>query len=182
MGSIRRLSAAVVVNHRKETGKDGKQVTKALPEAEMKQINELVREAMGFSKERGDTLSVANSPFAVSERTEAGLPVWKDPEIQAHAGDLLKYLLLFGIAAFIYLKVIQPSLKVMFPRPGEAGGATSPEGVAGAAGHVVIAGEEGEETVQIDQFAAKMQKARDMSQNDPKVVANIIKDWMGANG
>ena len=182
MGSIRRLSAAVVVNHRKETGKDGKQVTKALPEAEMKQINELVREAMGFSKERGDTLSVANSPFAVSERTEAGLPVWKDPEIQAHAGDLLKYLLLLGIAAFIYLKVIQPSLKVMFPRPGEAGGATSPEGVAGAAGHVVIAGEEGEETVQIDQFAAKMQKARDMSQNDPKVVANIIKDWMGANG
>jgi len=182
MGSIRRLSAAVVVNHRKETGKDGKQVTKALPEAEMKQINELVREAMGFSKERGDTLSVANSPFAVAERNETGLPVWKDPEIQAHAGDLLKYLLLLGIAAFIYLKVIQPSLKVMFPRPGEAGGATSPEGVAGAAGHVVIAGEEGEETVQIDQFAAKMQKARDMSQSDPKVVANIIKDWMGANG
>ena len=68
------------------------------------------------------------------------------------------------------------------PRPGEAGGTSSPEGVAGAAGHVVIAGEEGEETVQIDQFAAKMQKARDMSQNDPKVVANIIKDWMGANG
>lgn len=182
MGSIRRLSAAVVVNHRKETGKDGKQVTKALPEAEMKQINELVREAMGFSKERGDTLSVANSPFAVAERSETGLPVWKDPEIQAHAGDLLKYLLLLGIAAFIYLKVIQPSLKVMFPRPGEAGGASSPEGVAGAAGHVVIAGEEGEETVQIDQFAAKMQKARDMAQNDPKVVANIIKDWMGANG
>src|SRR5574343_1553220 len=103
MGNIRRLSAAVVLNHRKEIDKTGKPITQAITDAEMKQINELVREAMGFSKERGDTLSVANSPFAVSERTEAGLPVWKDPEIQAHAGDLLKYLLLFGIAAFIYL-------------------------------------------------------------------------------
>lgn len=182
MGSIRRLSAAVVVNHRKETGKDGKPVTKALPDAEMKQINELVREAMGFSKERGDTLSVANSPFAAAEPIETGLPAWKDPEIQAWAGDLLKYLLLIGAAAFIYLKVIQPSLKVMFPRPGETGEASSPEGVAGAAGHVAIAGEADEETVRVDQFAAKMQKARDLSQSDPKVVANIIKDWMGANG
>jgi flagellar M-ring protein FliF len=32
----------------------------------MKQINELVREAMGFNKERGDTISVANAPFTRS--------------------------------------------------------------------------------------------------------------------
>lgn len=63
MGSIRRLSAAVLVNHRKDVDKTGKQITKALPDTEMKQINELVREAMGFNKERGDSLSVANSPF-----------------------------------------------------------------------------------------------------------------------
>ncbi|HNE41883.1 MAG TPA: flagellar basal-body MS-ring/collar protein FliF, partial [Rhodocyclaceae bacterium] len=68
MGAIRRLSAAVVVNHRQETGKDGKSAVKPLPEAEMKQINDLVREAMGFSKERGDTLSVANAPFTASDK------------------------------------------------------------------------------------------------------------------
>ena len=180
MGSVRRLSAAVVINHRRDLGKDGKPTTKALPEAEMKQINDLVREAMGYSKERGDTLSIANSPFTASEKLEAELPVWKDPENISYAKEIFKYLLLAGIIAFLYLKVIQPSLKVMFPPPPEP--ESTIEGVAGAAGHVSIAGEEGEDKVQIDHYAAKVQKARDIAQNDPKVVANIIKDWMGANG
>jgi flagellar M-ring protein FliF len=180
IGAIRRLSAAVVLNHRKEIGKDGKPTTKALPDAELKQINDLVREAMGYSKERGDTLSIANSPFTASEKAEAELPIWKDPENISFAKDIVKYLLLAGVIAFLYLKVIQPSLKVMFPPPPDA--ETTAEGVAGALGHIAIAGEEGEDTVQIDHYAAKVQKARDIAQADPKVVANIIKDWMGANG
>lgn len=182
MGNVRRLSAAVVVNHRKDVGKDGKPTTKALPENEMKQINDLVREAMGFSKDRGDTLSIANSPFTVSEKLEVELPLWKDPENISYAKEIFKYLLLAGIIAFLYLKVIQPSLKVMFPPPPEPEDGTTAEGVAGAAGHIAIAGEEGEDHVQIDHYAAKVQKARDIAQADPKAVANIIKDWMGANG
>lgn len=181
LGEIRRLSAAVVINHRKEIGKDGKALSKALPEAELKQINDLVREAMGFSKERGDTLSIANSPFTVSDKSEAEIPLWKDPENVALGRELLKYLLLAGIVAFIYLKVIQPSLKVMFPPPEDEAEATA-EGVAGAAGHVMVTGEDGELVEQIDHYAIKIQKARELAQNDPKAVANIIKDWMGSNG
>ena len=180
MGNIRRLSAAVVVNHRKELGKDGKPTAKALPDAEMKQINDLAREAMGFNKERGDTLSIANAPFTASEKAGGDLPIWKDPENISFAKDIFKYLLLAGIIAFLYLKIIQPSLKVMFPS--EADRADTPEGVAGAAGHVAIAGEDGEDIVKIDHYAAMVQKARDIAQSDPKAVANIIKDWMGANG
>jgi len=181
MGSVRRLSAAVVVNHRKDLGKDGKPITKALPEAEIKQINELVREAMGFSKERGDTLSIANSPFAVVEKSDAGLPIWKDPENISFAKDIFKYLLIAGIIAFLYLKIIQPSLRTMFPPPPDKDELGSVEGVAGAAGHIAIAGEEGEDQVRIDHYAIKVQKARDIAQADPKAVANIIKDWIGAN-
>lgn len=185
MGAIRRLTAAVVVNHRKDTdAKTGKEITKPLPEAEMKQINDLVREAMGFSQDRGDSVSVANAPFTLSEKPEIGLPVWKDPETISFAKDIFKYLLIAAIVAFIYLKIIQPSLKTMFPPPPQAGDEPSTaEGVAGAAGHVAVLGEDGEEgsTVEIDHYAAKVQKARDLAQADPKAVANIIKDWMGAN-
>lgn len=183
MGNIRRLSAAVVINYRREAGKDGKMLTKAIPEAEMKQLNELVREAMGFSKERGDTLSIANSPFTMTEKSEAELPLWKDPDNLAYAREILKYLVLLGIIAFLYLKILQPLLKAMFPSAQDAKDEPSTvEGVAGAIGHVAIAGEEGEESVQIDQYAIKIQKARDMAQNDPKVVANILKEWISANG
>jgi flagellar M-ring protein FliF len=182
MGNIRRLSAAVVVNHRKEIDKAGKSITKAIPDAEMKQINELVREAMGFNKERGDSLSVANSPFTVSEKLDADTPLWKDPEIVAYGKDLFKYLLIAGIIAFLYLKVIQPSLKTMFP-PQTKEDLDTAEGVADSLGHVRIAGEEGEEedAVRIDHYAIKVQKARDIAAADSQAVANIIKDWMNAN-
>ena len=73
----------------------------------------------------------------------------------------------------------------MFPPPADHRHApTTAEGVAGAAGHVTIAGvdgEPGEDHVRIDHYAVKVQKARDIAQADPKAVANIIKDWMGAN-
>jgi flagellar M-ring protein FliF len=181
MGNIRRLSAAVVVNHRKDVDKTGKPITKALPDAEMKQINELVREAMGFNKERGDSLSVANSPFTATERLDAGLPLWKDPENISYAKEIFKYLLIAGIIAFLYLKIVQPSLKTMFPPPEKEEDMESAEGVAGSLGHVRVAGEEEEDVVQINHYAIKVQKVRDIAQADSKAVANIIKDWMGAN-
>lgn len=181
MGAVRRLTAAVVVNHRKDVdAKTGKDITKPLADNEMKQINDLVREAMGFSQERGDSISVANAPFAAVEKEEIGLPVWKDPERLLSLGkEPLQYLLIAAIIAFLYFKIIQPALKTMFPPPPKGSEAAA----AGTAGHLAAFGEEGEEeeNVEIDHYAIKVQKARDLAQNDAKAVANIIKEWMGAN-
>ncbi|MBI2277466.1 MAG: flagellar M-ring protein FliF [Dechloromonas sp.] len=183
IGDIRRLSAAVVVNHRKDVGKDGKPITKPLAEAEMKQINDLVREAMGFNKERGDTISVANAPFTAVDRSESELPLWKDPENISYLKDLIKYLIIAAIIALLYFKVIQPSLKTMFPPRSKAEQEGQAEGGGGIFGGPTV-GEEDEEgatEVRIDHYAVKVQKARDIAQSDPKAVANIIKDWMSAN-
>ncbi len=188
IGMVRRLTAAVVVNHRKDTDKAGKPTTKPLSEAEMKQINDLVREAMGFNKDRGDSISVANAPFTEVEKVDNSLPIWKDPENISFAKDITKYLVLAGIVAFLYLKIIQPSIKTMFPPPPEPEPETEsigPDGLPHAAGgtrHTGENGEEIEEEVSIDHYAVKIQKARDIAQADPKAVANIIKDWMGVNG
>src|SRR5574343_436857 len=144
MGAIRRLSAAIVLNHRKDVDKAGKQITKALPDAEMKQINDLVREAMGYSKERGDTLSVANAPFTAVDKSENELPIWKDPENLSFLKDIVKYLLIAGIVAFLYLKVIQPSLKTMFPPAHEGDKEGAGEGGIGGIFGGGAGGEEGE--------------------------------------
>ena len=187
MGAVRRLTAAVVVNHRKEIdAKSGKELVKPLAEAEMKQINDLVREAMGFSQDRGDSISVANAPFTLVEKTEVEIPLWKDPENQALAREALKYLLIAGLIAFLYFKIVQPTLKTMFPPPPEPteNGGEDAEGVAGSLGNVAVIGEDGqpiEDQVTIDHYAVKVQKARDIAQADPKAVANLIKEWMGAN-
>lgn len=181
IGSIRRLTAAVVVNHRKDVDKAGKPITKPLPDNELKQINDLVREAMGYNKDRGDSVSLANAPFTEVEKTETALPLWKDPESIFYAKEMLQYLLIAALIGLIYFKVIRPALKTMFPPPPEP---ETPEGEAGESdGEGTGEGEEGEDAeVTIDDYSVKLQKARDIADADPKVVANIIKDWMGVNG
>jgi flagellar M-ring protein FliF len=184
MGNIRRLSAAMVINHRQVTGKDGQPVSKPIPDAEMKQINELVREAMGFNKERGDTISVANAPFTAVDKSESEMPLWKDPENISYAKDIAKYLIIAAIIAFLYFKIIQPSLKTMFEPPAESEKESAEEGgLFGGAGGLPGGGEEeGATEVRIDHYAVKVQKARDAAEADPKAVANIIKDWMDPSG
>jgi hypothetical protein len=61
-GTVQRLSAAIVVNHRRATDK-GKATLTPLPEEELAQLTALAKEAIGYSKERGDTFNVANAAF-----------------------------------------------------------------------------------------------------------------------
>ena len=181
VGSVRRLTAAVVVNHRKEIGKDGKPATKPLTDAELKQINDLAREAMGFNKERGDSLSVANASFTAVERADGGIPLWKDPDILSLVKELIKYGAIAGILAYLILKVIKPLIVTMMtPRTGEHG---HHGGMAGAAGGAAAYGAVAEETGAAgpSSFEVKLENARGIAAQDPKAVANIIKDWTGSN-
>ncbi len=177
-GVIRRLSAAVVVNHRKEAGKDGKVAGKPLSDAEMKQVNDLVREAMGFNKDRGDSLSVANASFTASDRGDASMPVWKDPDLMAMIKGVLTYGAIAGILAYLVLKVLKPLFIVLTtPRPGEH----HRRGMAGGGGAGSYSDMAEEEESGPTPFEHKLDRARGMAAEDPKAVANIIKDWTGSN-
>ncbi|MBW7903612.1 MAG: flagellar M-ring protein FliF [Rhodocyclaceae bacterium] len=174
VGAIRRLSAAVVVNHRKEVGKDGKPMTKPLSEAELKQINDVVREAMGFSQDRGDTLSVANAPFTAVEEVVREVPLWKDPEVMSLSKDLIKYALIAAIIAYLLLRVVKPLVTTMVtPPPAEEPAIDTVVGGEDA--------EEGEGPAGPTPFEEKLNRARNFAAQDPKAVANIIRDWAGAN-
>nr|WP_319240692.1 flagellar basal-body MS-ring/collar protein FliF [uncultured Propionivibrio sp.] len=172
VGTIRRLSAAVVINHRK----DAKGIMKPLADAEVKQIGDLVKEAMGFNKERGDTVSVANAAFTPVERDETALPVWKDPEMLSLLKEVFKYAAIAGILAYLILKIIRPLLQTMMqPPPAPHGGKT-------LGGNVNIIDDEAEDTrTAEDIFGQKLGEIRDMAQQDPQAVANIIKNWTNSN-
>lgn len=183
LGTVRRLSAAVVLNYRLEKDKTGKEVPKPLSENEIKQINDLVREAMGYNQSRGDTISVANAAFTPEVKVvEEEIPIWKDPE---NITSGVKYLLIIGLIAYLLLGVVRPIVKAMFPPPASA---ETPEEEAIRAMSGAAIGVEGDEeggeatNAEVTQFAAKLQKAKDIAQQDPKAVSNIIKDWLGSNG
>lgn len=171
VGTVKRLSAAVVVNHRR----DAKGAMKALSDTELKQINDLVKEALGFSQERGDSVSVANAPFTAVETSEFQIPLWKDPQVFALIKDVLTYAAIAAIGFYLVFKVIMPLMKtIMQPPP-----AASSRHLGGAVD--IVDEEEERGPTAAEALEKKLEQARDLAQQDPKVVANIIKDWTGAN-
>ncbi len=171
VGTIKRLSAAVVVNHRK----DAKGLVKPLADAELKQINDLVKEAMGYNKDRGDTVSVANAPFTTIERNDLEIPLWKDPENISLFKELFKYLMIAAIIAYLVFKVIMPLSKTMLEPP------PSPESKSLGGNVDIVDEEENQPPSAAESLQRKLEEARELAQQDPKVVANIIRDWTGAN-
>ncbi len=114
LGEIRRLTAAVVVNHRKTIDEEGNEKLVALKDDEIKKIESLVRDAMGYNAKRGDSVAVVNSAFT---EIKDDTPIWKDPQNVAAGLDILKYLIIAGIIALLYFKIIKPALDTMFPPP-----------------------------------------------------------------
>ena len=69
-GTVKRLNAAVVVNHRSVTDAKGKTTTTPLSGDEVEKLTALVRESIGFKQDRGDSVKVINAPFKVDAGRE----------------------------------------------------------------------------------------------------------------
>ena len=176
-GSVKRLSVAVVVNHKKgPNDKSGKPTTLPLDAAAMKQINDLVREAMGYSRERGDSLNVANTSFtpsAIEKEIIADIPLWKNPEILAMAREGVKYLILLVVGFLVWTRLVKPLLGNLLTPPELPEEEEEEEELA----------EEEEEIQQAHMaYDAKLAHARELAKTDPKAVASVVKEWVGGAG
>lgn len=168
VGGIKRLTAAIVVNHRKQVDKDGKATTTPLSEKDMEQINALVREAMGFNKDRGDSLNILNTAFSEPEKeTIAEVPFYKQPDNIQLAKDFGKYLLFAGLIGYLYFGVLKPMLN----RALDAAPPPEPLPQVAAEGEAELLGGPAER-------GDNLQLARKIARDDPKIVANVVKSWV----
>ena len=176
-GAIKRLSVAVVVNNKKgPVDKDGKAKSIPLSAAEIEQINALVREAMGYNKDRGDTLNVANVSFTVGEKEVVPpTPLWKDPQLLSTARESLKFILLPLIAFLLWSKMLKPLISNMMESYAAAKKARELELAEAAIPKVKEMGRAQRG------FEAKLEGARELARQEPKVVADVIKEWVGVN-
>ncbi|MFS2055735.1 flagellar M-ring protein FliF C-terminal domain-containing protein, partial [Variovorax sp. CT11-76] len=120
-GQIRRLSAAVVVNYQGVADAAGKVVPTALSAQQVEQMTALVRESIGFNKERGDSVNLMNTPFLVDAPVQVELPLWKRPETLELARSFAWPVGLVLIGAIVLLGMVRPGLKAMAaakPLPG----------------------------------------------------------------
>jgi flagellar M-ring protein FliF len=188
MGGVKRLSVGVVVNYRRLVdAKTGKVTIKALTAAEVAQINDLVKEAMGFSKERGDTLNVTNAPFdGVDKPVEApqARAWWLDPEMQELARQGAKYLFAAFIVLLLYFRVLRPMLRPVLRKfddmvevPPEPVKLSDDEQDEEALRNELAAGE----TNSVAGYRENLNMAKKLANEDPRVIANVVKAWVGAN-
>jgi len=189
VGMIKRMSVAVLVNgNRKITDAKGKVVDKPLTDAEKEQINNLVRDAMGYDQNRGDSVNVQVASFNQEKESIDDLPLWKQPGMVELAKELIKYSIIGFALFFVIFKIIKPALSPIFVTPeakAEDEAHIPGEHVAGGeGGGDTAAGAEGEGATYspgVAPYEQNLQIARQITQQDPKIVASVIKEWVNGN-
>ncbi|MCE0812596.1 flagellar basal-body MS-ring/collar protein FliF [Buttiauxella sp. S04-F03] len=177
VGDIQRLSVAVVVNYRQLT--DGKPLP--LTAEQMKQIENLTREAMGYSDTRGDTLNVVNSPFSATEETSLELPFWKQQAFFEMLMSAGRWLVVLIVAWLLWRKLVRPLIQRKVEVQQTQVEAQRQRAEEEDAVSVRLTKDEQQQQRKVNQkLSAEVmsQRIREMSDNDPRVVALVIRQWM----
>ena len=185
VGTVKRLSAAVVLNYKAGKDKDGRLSYGAFTPANMTQINSLVREAIGFNKERGDSVNVVNAAFAES------IPLEEKPlqdraltYVQNNGPDVLKALVILVAVFYLLFFIVRPLMKDITRSREEARTMELDLGEMSDGDHFSLdSGQEGgsdnsEDQKKMSAFADLLQQAKELAKNDPRMVATILREWM----
>lgn len=127
-GSVKRLSIAVLVDGTYKKGADGKEAYSPRAAEEITQITDLVKTAVGFKEDRGDTVKVVNMRFS-----ETVVPDEKVDFITKVTNMLLRpktldLLMLLGAGVLLFLGLIKP---MVLKLAGISGGSSNSRGGRG---------------------------------------------------
>ncbi|WP_202731713.1 flagellar basal-body MS-ring/collar protein FliF [Achromobacter xylosoxidans] len=164
VGMLKRLSVAVVVNYVRD--KDGE--PQALPPEELSKLTNLVREAMGYSESRGDSLNLVNSQF---NDGPPAVPMWRDPEMISLFKTILAWLVGGVLALWLYRKVRRSVGDYLYP----------PVDPEVAETERIEAQREAQDLArakETDRYQDNLERARTMANKDPRAVAMVLRTWM----
>jgi flagellar M-ring protein FliF len=177
-GNVKRLNAAVVVNNRSVTDAKGKTTQVPLGADEIEKITALVRESIGFSKERGDSVKVVNAPFKVEPAGTVGreAPFWKMPEVIDIVRAAAMPVGLAIVALLVFFGMVRPAVKTaLAPRPAQLS----------RPGMRIDAVVDDEQTHPTPAIAAppttlrQIEGAKALAKDNPAAVAGIVRGWVG---
>jgi len=190
MGGIKRLSVAVVVNYQKQVDAKGIATMQPLSADKLAQVQQLVKDAMGYDEKRGDSVNVVNSTFLVDSTVIPDVPWWRTPDMIARAIQLAKYLGIGAVALFLYFSMVKPAMRRAFPPP-----PSSPPAALGAPDDLSLLDgpsmpkslEEDEKDAEVSllghesnkaKFERNLDYARMVARQDPRIVATVVKNWV----
>jgi flagellar M-ring protein FliF len=182
-GTVRRLSAAVVVNHRAVTDpKTGKVSSAAIPPEQLDQMTALVRETIGFSKDRGDSVNVMNAEFNVVAPVEVEtIPWWRQPENMELARSMAWPMGMLGMGLLVLMGLVRPGIKLMKTVPALPA-AQEPQQLN------AVLDDEPERPALPEPVSTeptpemvRLADAKRLALENPVAVANIVKGWVNGD-
>ncbi len=200
-GEVRKLSVAVLVDGRYTTAEDGTRTYQPRSSEEIDQIAALVRSAIGFDAERGDTLEVVNMQFAEVDTVDDG--VLETTLMGFDKNKLLDAAEVITVAVMIILVVLlvlQPMIGRLLATEGAGGGrnedpgrevdllaarAAAPalEGPGSYGGGASASSESEENMIDMQKVegkvkASSVKKVEDIVEAYPQETVSVIRSWM----
>ncbi|AVG38981.1 Flagellar M-ring protein [Achromobacter insolitus] len=164
VGNLKRLSVAVVVNYVRD--KDGE--LQPLPPEELNKLTNLVREAMGYSETRGDSLNLVNSQF---NDGPPPVPMWRDPEMISLFKTILAWLVGGVLALWLYRVVRRTVGDYLYPP-------VDPEQAEAERLEAAREAQDAARAKEVDRYQDNLERARTMANKDPRAVAMVLRTWM----
>lgn len=178
VGNVKRLNAAIVVNHRTVTDARGKTTTQPVSAEEITRLTDLVKEAMGFSADRGDSVKVISAPFVIDKTEPADLPLWKQPWLLDLLRSAIVPFAFVAIALIAVFGMIRPAIRAAYPPKSEDAVDSVSEVVDDPE---ALPGADGMPRLEAPIDVTKLERARSMARDNPVAVANILRDWMAGS-
>lgn len=180
VGVVRRLSVAVILDNRvPAAGAAPKPYTKE----ELARFTTIVKEAVGFDSQRGDRVEVVNASFAIPAKEDAvsGAPIWENPLVRTLGRQAIGAVLVV-LLAFVVLRPLMSSLtrSAVPVHVGAAGlGDVGADRITltggGAGGGAVVA-------ASASNYDQQVAAARSLVGQDPRRAAELVKEWVSADG
>jgi flagellar M-ring protein FliF len=187
-GRLARLTVAVAVDNKVVVDDKGGSKSVPFTAQELEHLSDLAKNAVGFSQQRGDSVTVINQPFHKAPGNDAlpETPFWQRPGVM----DLIKQGGGVLVALIIAFGLLRPLLRGVFKAPG-----TSLQALPAGAGAVPTV------SVRIDDiddddvgpgrlaapapglnYEARVAMAKRMVTENPKQVAQVVRSWVGEDG
>jgi len=198
-GTVQRLSVAVVIDSKSQLKDDGTVEKIPYTEDEITRFETLIKEAVGFDQNRGDSVSVVNTDFISVEQEVIEVPMWQSLLGETWIVDLAKQILGAIGLLIVYLIFGRPFLRSLNPNKIEIaqqpaagmieGGGMAEPGYAGATtaqlnpdGSYQMAEDPNSAAASIRRSNAthdqKVDMARTLVIEDPARVANVMRHWV----
>ena len=178
-GQLRRLSVAVVIDDKLHFDEDDNVVRTPRAPEEIERITMLIKDTVGFSVARGDSINVINAPFKISQpvpEKKVG-PLWEQPWVVDLAKQVVGVLLILFFIVIVLRPIIRElTFKEKVEEEVEEEIEEIEEDTSGEGGLTQAQWEA--LGVTFEEYEDMLRTLKELAADDPRIVAQVVKTWI----